>query len=191
MGFSESFSSLLSLLTLISHVCIVLFVAGYFLKPLKSIHEKILAFIVKRGLWLGFAISMAAVVLSLVYSNYIGYPPCRLCWWQRIFLYPQAIIFGALFFMQKLKLDSRTAFVYSFILSLGGGLIAAFLYYGQTWNTSLLGTCDSSAVSCAKIYFTSFGYVTLPLMSLTAFAILAFISGISLMRAKVENRTLN
>ncbi len=31
---------------------------------------------------------LSAVVGSLVYSDIVGFIPCDLCWWQRVFMYP-------------------------------------------------------------------------------------------------------
>src|SRR3989344_8493220 len=47
-----------------------------------------------HGLLLGFLIAFLSTAISLIYSDVIGYEPCKLCWIQRIFLYPQVIILG-------------------------------------------------------------------------------------------------
>ncbi len=43
-------------------------------------------------LYLAWLIAVAAIVGSLYFSNVLGLPPCDLCWWQRIFTYPIAVL---------------------------------------------------------------------------------------------------
>src|SRR3989344_6942904 len=60
-------------------------------------------FISQRGLLLAFIISLLATSGSLFYSQIAGFEPCQLCWFQRIFMYPQTI----LLFMALLKRDKK------------------------------------------------------------------------------------
>ncbi len=46
------------------------------------------------GLWLAFAVALTATAGSLYFSEVAGFPPCALCWYQRIAMYPQVIILG-------------------------------------------------------------------------------------------------
>src|SRR3989338_9597932 len=46
------------------------------------------------GLWIGFLMSVGGVAISLFYSEILGVLPCGLCWLQRVFLYPQALLFA-------------------------------------------------------------------------------------------------
>lgn len=122
---------------------------------------------------LGFVVSFGALVSSMFYSNVIGFDPCELCWWQRVFIYPQAVLFAVALYNQRVnKIRDDLVFVYSFVLSLFGALIAIFQYYGQMFNPDILAACESQGASCSKLYFVSFGYITIPMMSLTAYAIL-------------------
>src|SRR3989339_500023 len=47
---------------------------------------------------LGLAVVLAATAGSLYYSEIAGYNPCKLCWYQRIFMYPLVPIFGLALF---------------------------------------------------------------------------------------------
>lgn len=122
---------------------------------------------------LGFVVSFGALVSSLFYSNVIGFDACELCWWQRVFIYPQAVLFAVAYYNEvKNKFQDETVFVYSLILSLLGAGIALFQYYGQMFDPELLDACIALGSSCSKLYFVSFGYITIPMMSLTAYLIL-------------------
>lgn len=123
-------------------------------------------FIGERAILLSFIVSFLATTGSLFYSEIAGFAPCVLCWWQRLFLYPQTILlFTALF-----KKDEGIR-IHSTILSIFGALIALYHTFVQFgWETSL--PCPATGPSCAALYFLKFGYVTIPTMSLTIFGIL-------------------
>jgi len=113
----------------------------------------------------------------MTYSELVGYTPCELCWFQRILMYPQVAILG----LALLKKD-RNVYVYSIALSIIGVLIASYHYILQIGAAPAL-TCSSvgAAVSCAQKPFLQFGYITIPMMSLTAFSmILLFMIGLRL-----------
>src|SRR3990167_10701506 len=56
--------------------------------------NKFLGFIDKHYLTLGFLVSLFSALFSLVYSEIIGFLPCVLCWYQRIFTFPLVFLFG-------------------------------------------------------------------------------------------------
>lgn len=51
-------------------------------------------FIKKNALYGAFTVSLLSVVGSLYYSEILNLPPCVLCWYQRITMYPLVLIFG-------------------------------------------------------------------------------------------------
>jgi len=108
---------------------------------------------------------MSAVVGSLVYSNIVGFPPCDLCWYQRIFIYPQAIIV----FMAMIRKD-KTIIDYLVPLSVLGAIVALYQSFIQ-WGFSLgsIAPCTSFGGECAKVYVNAYSYITIPFMSFTVF----------------------
>lgn len=127
-------------------------------------NNKFLFFIKKYTFHLGFLSALGAVVLSLFYSEVVGYPPCDLCWIQRLFLYPQLVIFGVELYRKNLSsLDS------SLIFAILGSLTSIYHIYVENGGT-IGPTCadpSSGGVSCAVRYVYEFGFVTMPLMALT------------------------
>ncbi|MBI4093999.1 disulfide bond formation protein B [Candidatus Kaiserbacteria bacterium] len=113
-----------------------------------------------------FALSLSATALSLYYSEVLGVEPCPLCWWQRIFVYPQVILLGLALYWRDYGIAG-----YSIALSLVG---AGFALYHHVLQVMPSGTlpCPAAAVSCAQRFVFEFGYVTLPLMGLSLFAAL-------------------
>lgn len=120
---------------------------------------------------LAFVVAFVAMAGSLVYSEIIGYEPCKLCWFQRIFMYPQVFILG----LALIKKD-RAAADYSIILSVVGAIIAGYHYLLQRGAVPAT-TCSvvGYSVSCAQKFVMQYGYITIPLMALTAFVAIALL----------------
>lgn len=145
---------------MISHALwVFLLVAGIFHKSWgRSIVEKV----GRQSLRLAFLVALLSVAGSLFYSEIVGFPPCVLCWWQRAFIYPQAIIFGVALWRKKSE-----AFVYAVPLSVLSALISLYHQYVYMGGESLL-PCTALGGACSKIYVLAYGYITIPMMSLTA-----------------------
>jgi disulfide bond formation protein DsbB len=131
--------------------------------------QTFLSLISKNSLIIGFVVSLAGILVSLYYSNIVGFPPCEFCWWARIFMYPQAFMFGIALWRKKKNKDFGAVFTESLVLSVIGGLIMLYDYYGQSFNPGILAACGAVGASCAKVYFTSFGFITIPFMALAGF----------------------
>src|SRR3989338_4074292 len=172
-GFTENLNLIASLGTIAGQIFLVtiliLWLFSRFGKG--SVKSRSIEILRKAGSWglvSGFVVVLTSVVLSLVYSDFIGFEPCKLCWIQRIFLYPQAVILGL-----ALWKKSRDAETYCLALSTIGATIALYHYYGENFNPSALPACDAGgAISCAVRFVAEFGYITIPLMSLTAFLLI-------------------
>ncbi len=103
------------------------------------------------------------MVLSLVYSDIIGYVPCTLCWYQRILLYPEVLLLGL-----ALWKEDRTITDYIIALSGIGIILAAYQKYLELGGSSII-PCSATAVACSKVYVLEFKYITIPVMALTSF----------------------
>lgn len=158
---------ILSLLTLVSHVFILIAVFGFlfFRKTfIKLVKDNATALFT-----LGFIVSFMATAGSLFYSEIAKYDPCKLCWYQRILMYPQVILFG----MALIKKE-RVIVDYVLGLSLVGFVIGLYHYLLQIDLVPSV-VCDvvGYSVSCSQRFEMEYGYITIPMMSLTAFFIIA------------------
>ena len=122
------------------------------------------------GAWL---LATAASLGSLFFSEVMDLPPCSLCWYQRIFMYPLVIVLGMGFF----PFDRGVA-RYGLPLAIGGWLVAA-------WHTLLyVGVIPESAapcaqgVSCAEQTWALFGVFSIPVLSLISFTLLVGLLGL-------------
>lgn len=114
--------------------------------------------------------SLMASIGSLIYSIGIGYPPCNLCWYQRVFIYGTAIV-ALTSVISKKALD----LVYVWVLTIIGLIIS--LYHNMTYYTNYSPLpCDAS-VSCTARYVHEYGFMSIPLMALMLFISVVFILG--------------
>lgn len=165
--FAQNVTNILSFLTLLADI----FAVALFLllvTPLKrrGWGKAVADFFGERAIFLSFLAAFAATFGSLFYSQVAGFAPCDLCWWQRVFLYPQTI----LLFTAFIKKDENMR-LHSFILSSVGGLIALYHTFIQFGGQSLV-PCSATGPSCTVLYFLEYGYITIPTMSLTVFVLL-------------------
>ena len=119
----------------------------------------------KNPLYWCFVIALAGCSASLYYGEILGVEPCSLCWYQRIALFPLALILG----MGLFRGDKHAA-SYAFPLSIFGfavGLVQAIdLHFPH------LRICSKE---CAKATFSIFGFVTFPDLSVIGFGLIAIL----------------
>lgn len=128
------------------------------LKPLSN-------FFIVNSLTFAFLIATIATVGSLFLSEVAHFAPCKLCWFQRIFMYPQVILLG----IASVKNEES---IRKYILTLSGvGLFIAVYHYALQMYPTIL-PCTDEVASCAARQYAYFGYITIPLMSATAFLII-------------------
>lgn len=140
---------------------IVLFVAN---------RKKVLGFFGHRALAFSFVVVLIATLGSLFYSEVAGYEPCKLCWFQRILMYPQVLLLG----LALWKRDKGIA-DYSIALSAIGAFVAGYHYLLQLGVApSLPCAAVGYSVSCSQRFVMQFGFVTIPLMAFTAFSMVLF-----------------
>jgi disulfide bond formation protein DsbB len=116
------------------------------------------------GAWL---IAIVSIIGSMFFSQIMDLPPCSLCWYQRIFIFPLGITLAA-GFVQK---DSK-AFWYSFPLALIGWIISLYhnlLYYKVIPKPIV--PC-SSGVSCTEKQLEILGFISIPLMALASLTLI-------------------
>ena len=164
MTLLSSINIILSLGVVISNIAIIAAVIYFlFFRHTKNAVTK---YISQRGIWMAFVVALFSTLASLFYSQIAGFAPCDLCWFQRIFMYPLVFLLG----LALLKKDSRVV-DYALMLAIAGGLVSLYHNYVYYINGGLC-LVTAQGVSCGKRYVFEFGYVTIPLMALTAFALM-------------------
>ncbi len=174
----------LAVFTLGAHLFLIL--GGlYFLLSRRSEANHIISFFRRNSLALAFIVTLASTAASLFYSEVAGFEPCYLCWFQRIFMYPQVVLLGMALARKEFKIVN-----YSLVLALLGGLVSLYhnyIYYGG--SSPLPCNAFGLGASCLRVYVLEFGYITIPLMALTGFLLLIFF--LLLARSHYKNSLLS
>lgn len=127
---------------------------------------------VLRPSWLHLAWVQAVVAMggSLYFSEYMLFPPCALCWYQRIAMYPLVAVLG----VALLRGDGRGARAYGLPLSIIGWLIALY-HCAMTYGVIAETQCSATeAVSCTIRWINWYGFITIPLLAFVAFSVIIF-----------------
>jgi disulfide bond formation protein DsbB len=112
-------------------------------------------------------IALSATLGSLFLGEVMKMPPCSLCWYQRICLYPLTLVIAVGIVLRDGKLVH-----YALPLVLAGLGIAVYhnlLYYGVIPES--LSPC-TAGVPCSSRQIDWLGFIGIPLMSLAAFVAL-------------------
>ncbi len=134
--------------------------------------EYVLRIIRGNALFIVFMLAVASIVGTLA-IEYVGLLlPCELCWWQRIFMYPIALVSGVAFIKNVSFADIVD---YVLVLAIPGALVALYQHLLQILPTGSLIPCGASG-ECAVRSVFEFGYITIPWMAVSVFAVLIFIA---------------
>jgi disulfide bond formation protein DsbB len=124
--------------------------------------------IINKSILFAFIVALIATGGSLYYSEIAKFIPCDLCWFQRIFIYPQVILLGlALFKKENYIID------YSLGLISIGALIS--LYHNYIYYSAKPSNICSLVAPCTQQYLVGLGYITIPLMSLTTLILMGLL----------------
>ena len=116
-------------------------------------------------LWMAWAVALVATAGSLFFSEYSDFVPCRLCWFQRIAMYPLA----AILLVAALRRDFRAGPLYALAFPVVGAAFSIWHVYIEINPDAETASCRVGA-PCSVKWIDELGYVTLPVMALTAFA---------------------
>lgn len=114
-------------------------------------------------IYFAWIINIVSFCGSMFFSNVMMLPPCVLCWFQRICIFPMSIILAVGF----LKKD-KNVFWYALPLVSIGWIISMYhnlLYYKVIQEAISMCT---SGVSCTSKQIEYIGFITIPLMALTS-----------------------
>ncbi|HKC14701.1 MAG TPA: disulfide oxidoreductase [Patescibacteria group bacterium] len=124
-------------------------------------------FIRKNILYIAFIQALLAAFMSLYFSLVMQLPPCVLCWYQRICMYPIAIILA----VGILRKDKK---VYQYVLPFSIIGLAISVYHNLLYYQILpesAAPCEQG-ISCTTRLIEWGGFVTIPLLSLVGFSVI-------------------
>src|SRR3990167_6904358 len=118
-------------------------------------------------LYMALIQAIIATLGSLYFSEIRHFTPCVLCWYQRILMYPLTIIITV-----GILMKDKDLYQYVLPLSILGTIVA--LYHVLLQKGILpeaVAPCTLGA-SCTTKFVGYFGFMTIPVMSLTAFIVI-------------------
>ena len=119
-----------------------------------------------NAIGMAFWVALLATMGSLYFSEVAGFEPCRLCWYQRIAMYPLVVILG----IAAVRRDSAVR-IYALALAAIGALLATY-HVALEWIPALdTGACGAGP-ACSVIWFRVFGFISLPSLALIAFLLI-------------------
>ena len=162
----DQVNGIISFFVLIGQLVIAVLI--FYFVFLKKKELKLFKFVSRSTIPLAFFVALAATSGSLYYSVIANFTPCELCWFQRIFIYPQVILLG----LAWLKKDKHI-FDYSLVL-IGIGILIS-LYHNYIYYTVQPSNVCSIVAPCTQQYILGFNYISLPLSALTALILMGLL----------------
>lgn len=117
-----------------------------------------------QGVLVAWIVAMVTTAGSLYYSEHLGFIPCELCWYQRIAMYPLAVILGV-GWLRRDRAVWLTALPFVVVgapLSLYHWLVERVPSFAESSSCSLVAPCSAP-------YFEKLGFVTLAWMCMSSF----------------------
>ena len=122
---------------------------------------------VNKPLLIAWVTSIIAMGGSLFFSEWMGFIPCTLCWYQRILMYPLVVFLGIAFYR-----NDQSIYKYVLPMTVIGMLLSSYHYALQKIPAlHEFATC-TSGVPCSGQYINWFGFVTIPFLALIAFTMI-------------------
>lgn len=145
---------------------IVISIAARTSQSAADLRERLLDSISGRELQLGFVVALVATLGSLYLSEIVHLVPCRLCWFQRIFMYPLVIVLGIAARRRDAEIIPTAA-----ALAAMGGVVSIYHYTIQHFPSLDSGACDVTA-PCSAAYIWQWNFLSIPYMAGSSFALI-------------------
>ncbi len=126
------------------------------------------------------AIAVGATAGSLYFSEIADFVPCELCWFQRIAMYPLAVILSIAAFRKD-----RTIFVYALPLAAAG--LAISIYHIQLQAFPDQSSFCAFDNPCTATWVEGLGWMTIPQMAGASFALIIALATIDLLNTRRES----
>lgn len=156
-----------AILALVANAATITLVVAAVAGKGSTIRSAVLGAIRGYELWLAGAVALTATLGSLYLSEIADLPPCTLCWYQRIAMYPLSLLLLVAAFRKDHGIR-----VYAAPLAVVGGGIAAYHRLIQAFPQLDSGACSATGPPCSSAWFEVFGFITIPTMALSGFLVI-------------------
>jgi disulfide bond formation protein DsbB len=167
----ETMSLFFALLTVAANVFVVgaaiLALASRFSEGAEAALDWLRDMVDGASLFLAWGVALVATLGSLYYSEVANFPPCELCWYQRIAMYPLVVILG-------IAAVRRDFAVRRYVIPLVaiGAAISVYHYQLERFPSQTSLSCAAD-VPCTTVWVWRFHYISIAFMALSAFALIA------------------
>jgi disulfide bond formation protein DsbB len=165
--------TLTTLFTILSILCfagvagwLILWIAALASPRAADVRAVVVASLDGPAIALAWIVALVSSLGSLYYSEVANFEPCNLCWYQRIAMYPLAVILGI-----AAATRDRLVRRYAYPLAGIGAVIAGYNYLLHHFPSLETAACGSR-VSCTSPYVWRLGFVSLPLMAMAGFLVI-------------------
>jgi disulfide bond formation protein DsbB len=166
----ETMRLFFALLTIIANVAVVggvlLAIGGRFSAGLADVRRRAAEALDGREILLALVVALVATLGSLYLSEIENLIPCTYCWYQRIAMYPLTVLFAIAAWRRDPEIRHYAAPL------AGIGLLISGYHYLVQQVPSLSGPACSSVIPCSAAYFYEFGFISIPYMAGSAFALI-------------------
>ena len=166
--------TLTSVLAILAGAGAVLIVVARLLAPRSALAARLGRQVVGARRPLTLAVAGVALLGSLYFSEIADYVPCRLCWFQRIAMYPIALV--ALVALVRRDAGARWYFLPMAVIGAGISTYHYLIEWGVLADSE---TCDLFGPPCSAVWYREFGFVTLAFAALAGFVAIIVLNTVS------------
>lgn len=170
---TDTVTLFLALLALIAQVFVVAAVVlrlGRGVPSIARAGDAAVAALAPIALPLALAVAAVATTGSLWLSEGAGFPPCTLCWYQRIAMYPLVVVLAV-----AVLTGDRLVRRYVVPITAIGSVVSVYHLLVERFPDIETGSCDPNN-PCSIIWVEHFGYMTIPAMALSGFLAIAVLT---------------
>ncbi len=133
-------------------------------------------------LWLAGIVALVAMLGSLYLSEIVHLIPCKFCWYQRIAMYPLAVILLIAAYRKEGMIR-----IYAASLATIGVALSAYHKLIQVYPSLDSGSCAATGPSCSAALILKFNFVSIPYMALSAFILILTLLWADRVNARAAN----
>lgn len=160
------FALLATLAQVVVVVAIVVAIGARFSSALARLRDAIVREVGPQALAMAAVVALVCTLGSLYLSEVADFLPCRLCWFQRVAMYPLVVVLG----VGAVRKDAGARLTGAILAGIGACVSVWHLLIERYPNLES-GSCDPNN-PCSFKWVEKFGYLTIPGMALSGFALI-------------------
>lgn len=165
---TTTFFALLAVLAqLVVAGTLVLVVLARFVPTVDRVRARVVAVVGPQAVALAAVVALVCTLGSLYLSEVAHFVPCRLCWYQRYAMYPLVVVLALAALTGR-----RSLRILGAVLATVGASISIFHVLVERFPSLESSTSCDPTNPCSLIWVEHFGYLTIPAMALSGFALI-------------------